>query len=100
MATESGERYQTLFDEKRLYRLLSTEEQKDGTFIFKAELIFKEERGMSDEERERARNERLREYSKKGIESDLQMDGYILIGWYKENGYLAPAKNYKKQNVL
>jgi len=96
MVTESGEQFQTLFDEKRLYRLLSVKEQKNGTFIFKAELIHKEERGMSNEECERARNERLRNYSKKWLEGDLQMDGYILIGWYQEDGYLAPAKNYKK----
>jgi hypothetical protein len=49
MITESGEQFQTLFDEKRLYRLLSTEEQKDGIFIFKAELLFKEERARNNE---------------------------------------------------
>jgi len=95
MVTESGEQFQTLFDEKRLYRLLSTKEQKNGTFIFRAELIHKEERGMSDEECKRARNEELRRYSKERLEGDLQMDGYILIGWFI-GSCLAPAKNYKK----
>ena len=95
MVTESGERFQTLFDEKQLYRLLSVQEQKNGTFIFHAELIFKEKRGMSDEERERTRNERLREHSKERLEGDLQVDGYILIGWY-QGDCLVPAPNYKK----
>jgi len=96
MVTESGEQFQTLFDEHRLYRLLSTKEQKDGTFIFKAELIRKEERGMSDEERERASNERMRRYSKERLEGDLQMGGYILVGWFQYGRSLVPAPNYKK----
>jgi hypothetical protein len=95
MTTESGEEYQTLFDEKRLYRLLSVKEQKNGMFIFKAELIFKDERGMSDEECEKARNKRLRKYIRERLESDLQMGGYILIGWY-QGDFIAPAPNYKK----
>jgi hypothetical protein len=97
MTTESGEQFQTLFDEKRLYRLLSVQEQDNGTFIFQAELIHKEERGMSDKEREKARNEELRRYSKERLEGDLQMGGYILIGWY-QGGCIAPAPNYKKSH--
>ena len=95
MVTESGEQFQTLFDEKRLYRLLNVKEQINGTFIFTAELIHKEEKGMSDEECKRARNEKLRRYSKERLEGDLQMDGYILIGWFIGD-CLVPAKNYKK----
>jgi hypothetical protein len=93
MVTENGEEFQILFDEKRPYRLLSVTEQKNGTFIFKAELIFKEERGMSDGEREKASNKRLREYSRERLEGDLQMDGYILIGW-RQGDCIAPAPNY------
>jgi hypothetical protein len=36
---------------------------------------------MSDRELERSRKEKARKYSKKRIEGDLQMDGYILLGW-------------------
>jgi hypothetical protein len=81
MVRENGEAFQTLFDEKRLYKLLSVREQKNGIFIFKAELVNKEEKGMSDEEIEKARHARLREYSKKRLEGDLRLDGYILLGW-------------------
>jgi hypothetical protein len=95
MVTESGEQFQTLFDEKRLYRLLDVQEQND-IFIFRAELIRKEEKKMSDEECEKARNERLRESGKERIEGDLQIDGYILIGWFQNGEIIAPAPNYKK----
>jgi hypothetical protein len=51
---------------------------------------------MSDKERERSTNASLREYSKKRLEGDLQMPGYILIGWYRDKDSLIPAPNYKK----
>jgi hypothetical protein len=85
MTRENGESFQTLFDEKRLYKLLSVREQKNGIFIFRAELVNKKERGMSDAEREKAQNARLREYSKERLEGDLQLDGYILLGWLQGN---------------
>ena len=102
MVTESGERFQTLFDEKRLYRLLSVKEQKNGAFIFKAELINKEERGTSDKERERAEKEWLYRYNKERLEGDLQMDGYILIGWFQfqYGRCLIPAPNYKTHGFI
>jgi hypothetical protein len=81
MTRENGESFQTLFDEKQLYKLLSVKEQKNGIFIFRAELINKEERSMSDEEREKSKNTKLRQYSKERLEGDLQVDGYILLGW-------------------
>ena len=81
MTRENGESFQTLFDEKRLYKLLNVKEQKNGVFIFRAELVDKEERGMSDDEVERTRNADLRVYSKERLEGDLKLDGYILLGW-------------------
>jgi len=56
------------------------------------------ERGMSDEERERASNEFLRKCRKERLEGDLQMDGYILIGWYQDKSYIIPAPSYKKSH--
>ena len=47
MVRENGETFETLFDEKRFYKLLSVQEEGD-IFIFRAELIDKSERGMSD----------------------------------------------------
>ena len=83
MVTESGEQFQTLFDEKRLYKLLSVQEQKDGTFIFRAKPIFEEKKGITEEEQEKARKEELRQITKERLEEDLQLDGYILLGWYR-----------------
>jgi len=101
MTRENGESFQTLFDEKRLYKLLRVQEQKNGVFVFHAELINKEERRMSDEEIEKARNAELRQYIKERLEGDLQLDGYILLGWlnggfadfYKKRGWIkSPGK--------
>jgi hypothetical protein len=96
MTTESGEKFQTLFDEKRLYRLLNAKKQKNGVYIFKAELIDKKERGMSDEELERSTNEYLRDYNKKRLEGDLQMNNYILLGWYQGHPKAACYMNWKQ----
>jgi hypothetical protein len=76
MVTESGERFQTLFDEKQLYKSLSVQEQENGVFIFNAELIQKKEQ-------EKDTDEDLRRYHKNRLEGDLQLDGYILLGWYQ-----------------
>jgi len=84
MTREDGVTFQTLFDEKRLYKLLSVQEEGD-IFIFRAELVDKSERGMSDEERKAATCARLREYSKERLEGDLKLDGYILLGWFQGN---------------
>ncbi len=97
MVCENGEEFQTLFDEKRLYKLLSTEEQEDGSFIFRAELVHKEERGMSDEERVQDQNAKLRKYRKKRLEGDLQLEGYILLGWIQEGFSKKVKRGYIKE---
>jgi hypothetical protein len=85
MTRENGESFQTLFDEKRLYKLLGVKEQKNGIFIFRAELVHKEEKGMSDDEVKKIRNANMGVYSKERLEGDLKLDGYILLGWFQGN---------------
>ena len=87
MTHENGKGYQTLFDGKQLYKLLSVREQKNGVFIFRAELTNKEERGMSDEKRKEARDTSNRQYIKEWYEGHLQIDGYILLGWLHRGVY-------------
>jgi hypothetical protein len=96
MVTESGEQFQTLFDEKRLYRPLNFHEQKNGIFIFRAQLIRKEERGTSDEEHERARNERLRKKRKERLGGDLQLNSYILLGWHQGRTKMGSCTSWNK----
>jgi len=90
-----------LFDGKHGYRILSVKEQRNGTFIFRTELdIRKEERGMSDAERETALSNRLRKNSRERLEGDLQIDGHILIGWYRDSDFMVPARGcVKTQNL-
>ena len=56
------------------------------------------EENVSDEEIEKARNEYLRKSMTKRLEGDLQLDGYILLGWHngrpKEKYYC----NWKRTN--
>jgi hypothetical protein len=75
MVREDGESFQTLFDEKRLYKLLSVREQKNGIFIFWADPLEKETKETSDEPEYK--------YCVDRLEGDLQLDGFILLGWHQ-----------------
>jgi len=89
----------TIFDGKTLFETISRKEQKGGITVFRAKHHFEEERGLSDAEIEKARNEKLRQYSKNRLEGDLQLEGYILLGWYlghpKEECYVNWSKSKK-----
>jgi hypothetical protein len=92
-----GEAFQTLFDEKRLYKLLNVKEQKNGIFIFKAELINKKEKSMTDEELLKARHARLREYSKNRLKGDLRLVHRVRAGSTPQTEHTA-GRRYRRDH--
>ena len=62
---------ETVFDGKLLYKVTRREECKNGEVVFQARPL------------ELPNNEEMRRFSEKRLEGDLQIEGYILIGWYQ-----------------